>query len=129
MIWGDISLAHHLLAGLSVDDGVTLKVIVLNPPHRITRVVANLPNLIVFDEWAIRHLWCLVDDRMLLSIIVYHDVVDVLVETRNIEVGLMESHTIHCRFHFLYTEFNLVDQRVICWLLVEIGIVVRPALG
>ena len=77
MIWGDITLAHHLLAGLSVDDGVTLKVIVLNPLHRITRVVTYLPNLAFFDEWAIFVLWRLVDDRMLLSYIIHNDVVDI----------------------------------------------------
>ena len=49
----DIPLAHHLLAGLSVDDGVAIEIVVLNPLHRITRVVAYFPYLAFFDEWTI----------------------------------------------------------------------------
>ena len=71
-------LAHHHLAGLSVNDRIAIEIVVVNYLHRaiqISRNGSHLPYFPFFDERTILVLWCLVDDRMLLTLIVYYDVV------------------------------------------------------
>ena len=87
-------LAHHHLAGLSVNDRITIEIVVVNYLHRaiqISRNSSHLPYFPFFDERTILVLWCLVDDRMLLALIVYYDVVVNGTESWDIEVGSIET--------------------------------------
>ena len=81
------------------------------------------------DEWTVSHLWRLIDDGMLFSMIVYNDVSDAWVEAIDIEVCMMEGHTISEWLYFLYFEIKLAHQRILSRFLDKIGIVVGSALG